>query len=193
MYIFLYFVKFYLGLQNYTKTLLYFYFIFFSFYFIPMPLRQNFKNAPTRKKRRTGIITVLILALILAYFFGDFSKRTKNIILGTGIGMTAVLGLDVVSYEIDFKTLRDTGSIDASRKTYSNGVALLWDCSTGEDLDCDNFSTQDEAQSVYEKCMNKILEYNKDVDKAAAVSLDVYGLDGDKDGTVCEHLPAVAG
>jgi hypothetical protein len=41
---------------------------------------------------------------------------------------------------------------------------------------------------MYERCMNKILEYNKDVENA--VSLDVYGLDGDKDGIVCEALPA---
>lgn len=158
-----------------------------------MPFRQNLKNAPTRKKVRTGIITLLIVALVLWYFYGDFSKRTKNIILGTGIGMTAILGLDLVSYEIDFKTLWDTGSIDDSRKTYVNGVALMGkDCSKSEewDLDCDNFATQNEAQTVYQKCLNRVLEYNKDVDEAKAVSLDVYWLDGDKDGIVCEHLPA---
>jgi len=155
-----------------------------------MPLRHNLKNAPTRKKVRTGIIVLVILALLGAYFFGDFSKRTKNIVLGSAIWATAILGLDLVSYEVDFKTLRDTWSIDESRKTYSNGVALLWDCSTQDDLNCDNFQTQDEAQSLYETCMRKILEYNKDVENA--VSLDVYGLDGDKDGIVCEHLPAWA-
>lgn len=158
--------------------------------YIIMPLRQNMKNAPRRKKIRTGIIVFLILALLGAYFFGDFSKRTKNIILGTGIAAVAALWVDLVSYEVDFKTLRDTWSLDASRKTYSNGVALLGDCSTWEDLNCDNFETQDDAQSVYERCMSKIIEHNKDVDTAKAVSLDVYGLDGDKDGTVCEHLPA---
>lgn len=152
-----------------------------------MPLRQNMKNAPSRKKRRTGIIIAIILALFAAYFFGDFSKRTKNILLGTGIAAVAALWVDLVSYEVDFKTLRDTGSLDESRKTYSNWVALLGDCSQQNDLNCDNFETQDDAQSVYERCMNKILEYNKDVENA--VSLDVYGLDGDKDGIVCEHLP----
>lgn len=128
----------------------------------------------------------------MAYFFGDFSKRTKNIILGTGIGVTALLGLDLVSYEVDFKTLRDTGSIEESRKTYSKWVALLGTCSAQDDLDCDNFETQGDAQDMYELCMRKIKEHNKDVDDTKAVSLDVYGLDGDKDGTVCEHLPAGA-
>ena len=108
--------------------------------------------------------------------------------LGSAIGVTALLGLDLVSYEIDFKTLWESGSIDESRKTYSNGVALLWDCSAKNDLNCDAFETQEEAQSMYERCMNKILEYNKDVENA--VSLDVYWLDGDKDGKVCEALPS---
>ena len=109
--------------------------------------------------------------------------------LGTGIAAVAALWVDLVTYEVDLKTLRDTGSIDESRKTYGkNGVALLGDCSVTQDLNCDNFETQDDAQSLYERCMNKVLEYNKDVENA--ISLDIYGLDGDKDGTVCEHLPA---
>jgi len=154
-----------------------------------MPFFQNLKNAPRRKKIRTAIIVLIILALLGSYFFGDFSKRTKNILLGTGIAAVAVLWVDLVSYEVDLKTLWDTWSIDESRKTYSSGwVALLWDCSVKNDLNCEHFETQDEAQSMYQRCMNKILEYNKDV--TDAVNLDVYGLDGDKDGTVCEHLPA---
>lgn len=104
--------------------------------------------------------------------------------------MTA-LGVDLVTYEIDLETLRDTWSIDESRKTYSKWwIALLWDCSQKNDLNCEHFETQDEAQSLYEKCLRKIKEYNKDVEDA--VSLDVYGLDGDKDGIVCEHLPVSA-
>ncbi len=153
-----------------------------------MAFFHNLKHAPRGKKIRTAIIVLLIIGLLAAYFFGDYSKRTKNIILGTGIGVTALLGLDLVSYEVDFKTLRDTGSISESRKTYQNWVALLWDCSVKNDLNCSNFETQDDAQSIYEKCMNKIKQHNKDVENA--LSLDVYGLDGDKDGIVCEHLPA---
>lgn len=153
-----------------------------------MPFFQNLKNAPTRKKIRTGIIILVILALFGSYFFGDFSKRTKNILLWTGIAAVAALWVDLVTYEVDLKTLRDTGSIDDSRKTYSNGLALLGDCSAKNDLNCDNFETQEDAQWMYERCMNKILEYNKDV--TDAVSLDVYGLDGNKNGIVCEHLPS---
>jgi hypothetical protein len=56
-----------------------------------MPFFQNLKNSSTRKKVRTSIIALIIVALLVAYFFGDFSKRTKNIILGTSIAAVAVL------------------------------------------------------------------------------------------------------
>ncbi len=153
-----------------------------------MPFFQNLKNAPTKKKVRTTIIVLIILALLVAYFFWDFSKKTKNILLWSWIAAVAVLWVDLVTYEVDLKTLWKTWSIDESRKTYSKWVALLWDCSSKNDLNCDNFETQDEAQNMYERCLNKILDYNKDV--TDAVNLDVYGLDWDKDWTVCEHLPA---
>jgi len=154
-----------------------------------MPFFQNLKNAPRSKKIRTAIIVLLLIALISAYFLWDFSKRTKNIILGTWIATVAALGVDLVTYEVDLKTLRDTWSLDDSRKTYGKWwVALLWDCSVSQDLNCDNFETQEDAQSLYERCMNKVIEYNKDVENP--VSLDIYGLDGDKDGIVCEHLPS---
>ena len=164
------------------------YTIYFSY--ILMPFFENLKNSPTRKKLRTGFIVLVIIALLLAYFKGDFSDRTKNIILGTWIAAVTALGVDLVTYEVDLQTLRDTWSISESRKTYKNGVALLWDCSQSQDLNCDNFETQDDAQDVYERCMRKIQEYNKDVEDA--INLDVYGLDGDKDGIVCEALPAAA-
>jgi hypothetical protein len=40
---------------------------------------------------------------------------------------------------------------------------------------------------MYEKCATKIAADNQLSEDVK--SLDVYGLDGDKDGIVCEHLP----
>jgi len=40
---------------------------------------------------------------------------------------------------------------------------------------CDDFSTQNEAQAVYEAC--------------GGLSRDIHGLDRDKDGTACDSLP----
>jgi hypothetical protein len=45
------------------------------------------------------------------------------------------------------------------------------------DYNCADFKTQKEANDIYQKC------------KSAGKNMDVYGLDGDKDGKVCESLP----
>ncbi len=56
------------------------------------------------------------------------------------------------------------------------------------DLNCNNFATQAEAQQKYDYCATQIAENNKDLDRAKIMSLDVYGLDGNKNGVVCEAL-----
>lgn len=47
----------------------------------------------------------------------------------------------------------------------------------GEDLDCEDFDTQPQAQTCYAFCF-------------LASGYDVYELDQDGDGHACEHLPA---
>jgi VCBS repeat-containing protein len=56
-----------------------------------------------------------------------------------------------------------------------DGVPGFCTC-TGPDLDCADFSTQNQAQACFEHC--KSLGYG-----------DVYRLDGDNDGKACEALP----
>lgn len=54
-------------------------------------------------------------------------------------------------------------------------------------LNCSNFATQPEAQALYESCAQKIALDN-DTSTEALKNIDVYGLDRDKDGVVCEAL-----
>ena len=155
-----------------------------------MPFFKNLKHAPLRKKLRTIIILLIIILLIVGYFKTE-NQKYKNIILGTGAVAVGVLGIDLLSYEFDYATLWKTGSLESSRKEYVNGVMLIGDCaptSPENDLDCDNFETQQEAQNIYKKFLASIKEYNKDVQDP--INLDVYRLDGDKDGIVCEALPS---
>ena len=56
------------------------------------------------------------------------------------------------------------------------------------ELDCNNFATQAEAQAKYDQCTDEIASYNDGVDAKKVKSLDLYGLDRDKDGVVCEAL-----
>jgi hypothetical protein len=100
--------------------------------------------------------------------------------------------LEVFDYDLDLETLWKTGDIQESRVQNVKWVKLVWACVVADatdDLNCANFSTQGEAQALYEKCVDKIKEYNSDVDDEAIKRLDVYWLDGDKDGIVCEALP----
>ena len=61
------------------------------------------------------------------------------------------------------------------------------DCASNN-LNCPDFTTQSEAQEKYAYCADKIAADN-DTTGEIVRSIDVYGLDRDKDGTVCEVLP----
>ena len=69
----------------------------------------------------------------------------------------------------------------------------MWSCALPKkwegDLDCANFKTQGEAQAKYDQCANEISSYNQGVDTAKVKTLDIYGLDKNKNGIVCEALP----
>jgi len=53
-------------------------------------------------------------------------------------------------------------------------------------MNCSSFSNQGEAQAKYNECAEEIAANNPGID---VKKLDVYGLDGDNDGIVCEALP----
>lgn len=57
-------------------------------------------------------------------------------------------------------------------------VVSVSDCGCeGDSLNCDNFSSQEDAQACYQQCMNTVYK-------------DIHGLDGnDADGLACESLP----
>lgn len=153
--------------------------------------RSTINNLRRNKKFMMGLLIALIIIIVLLYQFGGLPKRSKQILLWTGIVAATALGLEVFDYDLDLETLRRTGDIQESRVQNVKGVKLIGDCviaDAGDDLNCANFTTQPEAQTVYEKCVNRIKAYNSDKSAEEIARLDVYGLDGDKDGIVCEHL-----
>ena len=52
-----------------------------------------------------------------------------------------------------------------------------------------NFKTQEEAQAKYDTCATQIASYNAGKSATDIKNLDIYGLDGNKNGVVCEALP----
>ena len=146
---------------------------------------MNFQELRGNKKVRLWIIGALIILGFIAFFF---AKTTwAKVIIGGAIGLLMIaFGMEAKNTDYDVVQLVKTGSFAASqihRDEQWNLIPGSVDAfCTAQDIDynCDDFKTQPEAQSVYERC------------KGLGTNMDVYRLDGDKDGTVCEARPQMA-
>ena len=145
-------------------------------------LRQS-KNA------RMIFLGVLLLILIVLYFTWG---KAKGVLIGLMVLVAIAMGIEATNYDIDLGKLFETGNVQESRVQHTkDGVKLYGSCIKGgadkTDLNCANFKSQAEAQAKYDECGVQIEKNNTQVKNAK--SLDIYGLDGDKDGKVCEALP----
>jgi hypothetical protein len=115
--------------------------------------------------------------------------------IGLGIIILAAIGIQTFNYDLDLSTLWKTGDIQQSRvQQTKDGIKLMGDCvipvkGDTNDLNCSNFQTQEAAQSKYDVCATQIASYNSGKTPTQIKSLDIYGLDGNKNGIVCEALP----
>lgn len=135
----------------------------------------------------------LIGAIVLALWY--FKILKTGFAIGLGVILLAAFGIETMDYDLDLGRLWETGNIQESRVTHTkDGLKLMGSCALpnkGEgDLNCANFSTQEAAQEKYDTCAAEILSYNEWLDAAKVRSLDIYGLDGNKNGIVCESLPS---
>jgi hypothetical protein len=133
-----------------------------------------------------------LVVLIIILWWMNIIKT--GFAIGLGILLLAAIGIETLNYDLDLGKLWETGSIQESRVSHTkDGIKLMGSCAIptkGEgDLNCANFKTQWEAQAKYEQCANEIISYNAWVDTNKVKSLDIYRLDWDKDGIVCEALP----
>ena len=132
------------------------------------------------KKSRLWIIGVLIAITIAALYFikGTWAK----VVLGTVLALLlAAFGMEATNHDYDVKKLVETKSFAASkieRDPKGNLINIDSFCKSEKiDYNCADFKSQAEAMDVYNKC------------KSAGKNMDAFGLDGDKDGKVCESLP----
>ena len=132
------------------------------------------------KKARLWTIGALIVICILGIIF---SKATwAKVLFGSLIALLLGAGyMESKDTDYDMKKLVQTGSFEKARlKRDEKGVLTNIEefCDAKElDYNCTDFKTQSEAQMVYDRCKTK------------GKNMDVYGLDRDKDGKVCEALP----
>ena len=137
----------------------------------------------TSKKCRMGIIGGLMLVVLLLAIFMKKWTIAFSIIF---IILASALALDGFEYDVDLWKLWETGSYEESRVQYKKWVKVMWNC-ISDNLNCSDFKTQPEAQKKYDSCMVQIKENN--VDAKNPSNLDIYGLDWNKNGIVCENLP----
>lgn len=125
-------------------------------------------------KFRIGIIVVLMALLVVAFFVWE---KFRILIVSLFVVLLVALGLEVSGNDWDVGKLIETGSFEQSKveKTESGKWDIGGECSKDK-LNCSNFEYQEDAQELFEFC--------------GGLEDDVHGLDGDKDGVVCEALPS---
>jgi hypothetical protein len=140
---------------------------------------DNIRNS---HKARLWVIGILIVIAAVAFY--SLKGTTAKVILGVVIALLlGAFGLEASKTDYDLGTLAKTGSFSAAKIERDESGNLLPSsvdayCNASEkDYNCPDFRTQSEAQQVYDRC------------KTLGQNMDVYRLDGDKVGLVCESLP----
>lgn len=155
-----------------------------------MWFKETLKNARNSKKSRIIFIIVLILIMaIIAYLF----EKVRWFMIGMIVLMLGALWMQMYDYDFDLWKLMETKSFTESRVdtvTDSDGNSysvITGTCNKNDfDLNCDDFATQEEAQNQYNTCADSIQADNPSID---VKKLDIYGLDWNNNGIVCEALP----
>ncbi len=143
---------------------------------MPSTIQGMNKINKLRSSKRARVWIIVALLVLAGIAFMLFEKA-RIWILGGMFLLLAALGLEVAEKDLNLNTLLETGSIEQAlikRDEQGNITNLQQICdATDYNYNCDDFRTQKEANEV-----------------ASACEFDVYGLDRDKDGIVCESLPA---
>lgn len=141
---------------------------------------ENIRNS---HKARLWIIGGLIVLCAILFYFAK--TTTVKVILGAVIALLlAAFGMEATKTDYDVQKLMETKSFSESkieRDETGNLINVDNFCNAEKlDYNCTDFKTQAEAMTVYKRCG----ELGK--------NMDVFRLDGDSDGNVCENLPVGA-
>ena len=134
-------------------------------------------------KFRIGLILFLMAVIAILFIF---FQKLRVVLVVAFIALLAALGLEVSQNDWDLQKLWQTKSFQESKVSRDSGGNILFDKlgnittdsangKKADDYNCDDFSTQPEAQAFFEK--------------VGGVGNDVNRLDGNKDGVACQSLP----
>jgi len=151
---------------------------------------ENINNKKPKKKLRGNkkfrLTVIAILLVIVAILFFVWEKA-RIFLAAAFFLLLAALGLEISEKDWDLGNLFETGSFQESKIMRDESGNFLYDLQgnivtdsakgkRADEYNCDDFSTQPQAQAFFEK--------------VGGVGNDVNRLDGDKDGVACEALPA---
>jgi hypothetical protein len=149
---------------------------------------QKFAELRASKNARMIFLGVLLLILVVLYFTWG---KAKGILIGLMILVAIAMGVEATNYDIDLGKLFETGNVQESRvqnlKGKDGSTARVFGTCIKQDINCDAFKTQGEAQAKYDSCAAIIKKDNPNIKDLNA--LDIYGLDGNNNGIVCENNP----
>jgi hypothetical protein len=122
----------------------------------------------------------------LASASGGTKKVVKPILIVILAILAGAFGLELTNTDFDLGKLLGGSSLEESKVARDESGNVIYfdkegnvtDANKGKkasDYNCDDFSTQTEAQNFFLK--------------VGGTGNDLYRLDGDKDGTACEDLP----
>lgn len=145
--------------------------------------QSKFTKLRSNRKLRLGIILFLLAVVVVLFIFWEKARIYLAI---AGVVLLAGLGLEVFEKDYDLEKLWETKSFQQSEIGRDEQGNLLFDklgnvttdTAVGKQADeynCDDFSTQPEAQNFFEK--------------VGGVDNDLNRLDGDNDAMACEALP----
>ncbi len=128
-----------------------------------------------RRKSSTRMIVIIALIIVVAIML-YFWKQARLALVGVLIVLLAALGLETTGNDWDLGKLFQTGSFTESKIEKTEGGTWIFgeEC-TKDKMNCANFTYREDAQDLFNKC--------------GGTENDINGLDGDKDGVVCEALP----
>lgn len=108
---------------------------------------------------------------------GGGKKATKGVLIGLLALLLGAFGLEASNNDWDLGKLLSGSSMEEAKvRRDKEGNVVTSGGKYTDEYNCDDFTTQPEAQRFFEK--------------AGGVSGDTNRLDGDKDGVACESLPA---
>jgi hypothetical protein len=144
---------------------------------------SSFTKLRYNRKFRLGLIFVLMVIVVILFVVWEKARIGLAVIF---IALLAALGLEASQNDWDLGKLWETKSFQESKVSRDESGNILFDKmgnittdnavgKKADEYNCDDFSTQPEAQTFFLK--------------VGGTKNDVNRLDGNNDGVACQSLP----